>query len=507
VNANATVSVGILTVFLAATVALGLLSARGRSKRDLAEWSVGGRSMGLVLTWVLMAGETYTSFSYLGAAGWSYTHGISGLYVVAYLSIGMAVTYVTGPLLWTYAQRHSLYTISDMAAHRFASRGAGVLVAVLATVFLLPYIQLQIMGMGVVVATISYGTIGLSAAYLLAFLVSEAFILVSGLRGSAWVSVLKDITVVVTLIVVFIWVPLHYFGGYGELLHRMTTERPQWLTLPSPANPALGIGWFVSTALLNGVVYSIFPTTVAGFLGSRSPQVLRQNAVILPFYQLLLFAPVLLGFAALFAVPGLKDSNLALFEMIREVVPSWVLGVVGAAAALSSIVPMAVFMLVIGTMWGRSVLGIHPRTAPRQRQLAQFVALLAGLLALGMTYVFPNALVRLSVLSYEGMAQLLPVVLLSLLWRRLSLVAAVSGLVVGIALDSVLVFTDRDPFHGVNAGLVALAANLLVAAAVTALRPADTPADRLAQPEHHHVRTPGAAGTGVDLPGSPVASG
>jgi SSS family solute:Na+ symporter len=35
------------------------------------------------MTLVLMAGETYTTFSYLGAAGWSYTHGVSALYVVA----------------------------------------------------------------------------------------------------------------------------------------------------------------------------------------------------------------------------------------------------------------------------------------------------------------------------------------------------------------------------------------------------------------------------------------
>lgn len=488
-SGKAAVSVGILAVFLAATVVLGVLSARGRSRGDLTEWSVGGRSMGLVLTWVLMAGETYTSFSYLGAAGWSYTNGVSGLYVVAYLSIGMTVTYVTGPMLWSYAHRHRLHTISDMAAHRFASPSAGVVVAVLATVFILPYIQLQITGMGVVVATISYGTIGLSLAYLLAFVVSEAFVLVSGLRGSAWVSVLKDSLVVVTLLVVFVWVPLHYFGGYGGLLDRMAHERSAWLTLPGPAGPGLGMTWFVSTALLNGVVYSVFPTTVAGFLGARSPQVLRGNAVILPFYQLLLFIPVLLGFAAVFAVPGLKNSNLALFEMITQFLPPWLLGVVGAAAALSSVVPMAVFMLVIGTMWGRSVLGPVARDERRQRRLSQLVTLLAGVLALGMTYVFPNALVRLSVLSYEGLAQLLPVVLLSLLWRRLSLVAALSGLAVGVVLVFTLVFSDHDPLYGMNAGVVALAANLLTTAVVAWLRPADTPADRLARPETYGVGT------------------
>lgn len=476
----ALVSVGIVGIALVGSVVLGVLSVRKRT-RNLEEWSVGGRSMGLVLTWVLMAGETYTSFSYLGAAGWSYTHGVSVLYLPAYLSIGMAVTYVTGPLLWGYAHRHGLHSISDLVAHRFGSPFAGGLVAVLATIFILPYIQLQITGMGAVLATISYGAISLGVAYLISFVVSEAFILVSGLRGSAWVSALKDALVVLTLLIVFVWVPLHYFGGYGELLNQMTARHAEWLTLPGPKSVQYGIGWFISTAALNAVVYSIFPTTVAGFLGAKSQQVLRGNAMYLPFYQLLLFIPVLLGFAALLVVPGLTDSNLALFTLITDTLPPWLLGVVGAAAALSSIVPMAVFMLVIGTMWTRSIL--RGRSSAEQRRYAQLVTLLAGAIALAMTYLFPNVLVRLSVLSYEGIAQLLPMALLSLLWKRLSLAAGLTGLAMGVVVDVILVFSGLDPLYGINAGLVALAANLLTAAIVTRLRPADTPPELLALPE------------------------
>ncbi|WP_167100786.1 sodium:solute symporter [Mycobacterium sp. DL592] len=481
---NAAVSVTVLAAFLAATVALGVAARRSVAHTaDLTGWSIGGRSLGLLFTLVLMAGESYTSFSYLGAAGWSYTHGLSALYVVAYVSIGMSVSYLVGPILWTYAHRHNLVGISDIVAHRFAAPWLGALTAILATVFVLPYIQLQITGMGVVVTTVSYGTIGLSVAYLVAFVVSEAFILASGLRGSAWVSVLKDILAVSTLSLVFIYIPLHYFGSYREMFARISQAHRDWLTLPGPAGHTLGIGWFVSTVVLNGVVLTVFPTQVTAYLGAKSAQTLRKNAIILPFYQVLLFVPVILGLAALIVVPGLKDSNLALFAMIESVMPAWLLGVIGAAGALSAIVPMAMFMLVIGTMWGRSVLGIHPRTAPRQRELSQAVALLAGIAALAMTYVWPNALVRLSLISYEGMAQLMPAVLLALLWRKISATAILSGLVIGVSLVSWLVFTDRDPFHGINAGLVALAANLAAVAAISAIRPAHTPEDRIAQPE------------------------
>ncbi|MET7604004.1 sodium:solute symporter family protein [Streptomyces avermitilis] len=469
---NATVATVIFGGFMVVTVALGLLAVRGRGggQGGLAEWSVGGRSLGAVFIWVLMAGESYTSFSYLGAAGWGYNYGAPVLYVVAYLSCGYAVGYLVGPMLHAYARRHGLVGITDMVAHRYGRPWAGALVAVLASVCLLPYIQLQITGMGVVVSTISYGAISLNWAYFVAFAVTTGFVVVSGLRGSAWVSALKDLLVIGTLAFLAVYVPLHYFHGYGDFLDRLVDSKREWLTLPGHggADSGLGTGWFISTSLLNSLTVVIFPTTVAGYLAARDGDALRRNAIWLPAYNVLLFVPMLLGMAALFVVPGLTGagSNLALFKLVVDSLPAWAVGVIGVAAALSSIVPMAVFMLVIGTMWGRSVLSLVPRWRERQRLASQTVVVVAGVLALLLTYTVPNTLVRLSLISYEGMAQFVPMLLLGLVWRRFTLTAALSGLAVGGVLVCWLVFSERDPVFGVNAGLVALAANLVVAVAV-----------------------------------------
>jgi SSS family solute:Na+ symporter len=427
-----------------------------------------------VFIWVLMAGEGYTSFSYLGAAGWGYNYGAPVMYVVAYMSCGYAVGYVVGPMLWDYARRHGLVGITDMVAHRYGRPWLGAAVAVLATVFLLPYIQLQITGMGVVVTTVTYGAVSLEWAYFVAFAVTTGFVVVSGLRGSAWVSVLKDVLVIGTLGFLACYVPFHYFGGYGELFDRLAAEKPQWLTLPGHGGGQLGTGWFASTTVLNALTVVIFPTTVAGYLGARSADALRRNAVLLPAYNVLLFVPMLLGMAALFVVPGLTgaESNLALFTLVVDSLPAWAVGLIGVAAALSSIVPMAVFMLVIGTMWGRSVLSLVPRwsAGERQKTASRIVVVIAGSVALVMTYVAPNTLVRLSLVSYEGMAQLVPMLLLGLVWRGLTVSGAVSGLVVGVVAVCLLVFSGNDPVWGVNAGMVALVLNLVVAVVVSVTR-------------------------------------
>lgn len=481
-SSSAAIATTIFALAMVATIVVGLLSARGRDK-GMTEWSVSSRGLGVLFIWLLMAGETYTSFSFLGTAGWSFSFGVPILYLVAYLTTGFAVAYVVGPALWTYASRHRLISIADMAEHRFRSRPLGILVAVVATVFIVPYIQVQIQGMGVVVNAMTYGSIDLRVAAVISFVVAEVFILVSGLRGSAWVSAMKDVLVIAAVAFLAVYVPMHYLDGVGDFMHRMVTEKPEWLTFPGHESGGLDGTWFISTLLLNAVTITIFPTTVAGYLSAKSPNALRRNALLLPWYQLLLFIPMMVGATALFVMPNLKNPDLALFSLVTDSLPAPLVAVIGVAGALSAIVPMSVFMLAIGTLWGKTLLGggngADPRSrrtgsAPaddmRTKRLSQLVCVLAGLLALGGSLFFPNTLVQLSVLSYEGLAQLVPAVLLALYWRRMSAVAAGSGMLVGLAVMTALWSTGNDPWNGVNGGIIALAANLTVTVAVTMLR-------------------------------------
>ena len=74
--------------------------AGGRRKMDLEQWTVAGRGFGLVLIWLLMAGEVYTTFSFLGASGWAYSRGGPTLYILAYLTLAYVVSFYILPPIW-----------------------------------------------------------------------------------------------------------------------------------------------------------------------------------------------------------------------------------------------------------------------------------------------------------------------------------------------------------------------------------------------------------------------
>ena len=68
------VALTLISVVVAVGSFVGFL-ARFHHRMSLEEWTVGGRGFGLILVWLLMAGEIFTTLTFLGASGWAYSKG------------------------------------------------------------------------------------------------------------------------------------------------------------------------------------------------------------------------------------------------------------------------------------------------------------------------------------------------------------------------------------------------------------------------------------------------
>src|SRR5258708_36601382 len=89
------VSLATILIIVAIGATVGFLAGVHR-KMDLEQWTVGGRGFGAVLMFLLMAGEVYTTFAFLGASGWADSRGGPTLYGLAYpaLACDAAVFFV-----------------------------------------------------------------------------------------------------------------------------------------------------------------------------------------------------------------------------------------------------------------------------------------------------------------------------------------------------------------------------------------------------------------------------
>src|SRR3984885_5680723 len=156
---------------------LGLLARRGKDM-DLEQWTVGGRGFGTILVFVLMAGEIYTTFTFLGGSGFAYGHGGPVFYILAYGCLAYVISYWLLPPIWRYARQHRLIAQPDFFAHKYDSPALGVLVALVGIVALVPYLVLQLRGLGVIVSAASYGAISPTMAIWIGAAVVTVYVMV-----------------------------------------------------------------------------------------------------------------------------------------------------------------------------------------------------------------------------------------------------------------------------------------------------------------------------------------
>jgi len=453
--------------------AVGIYAGR-RVKMNLENWTVGGRRFGVLLIWLLMAGEIYTTFTFLGASGWAYSKGGPTYYILVYGALAYTLSFFILPKLWRIGKKHGLHTQPDFFVHRYNSRGLGIVVALIGVFSIIPYLQLQLAGLGFIVEVASNGAVSSKAAILLSFVLTCAFVYTSGIRGAAWVAVIKDILMILAVGIVGLSAPTIYFGGVDKMFAKLIEKMPQHLVFPG-AEAHMDVAWVMTTILLTGLGFYMWPHVFGSAFSAKSAETIKRNAIIMPLYQIPILLVFLVGFTALLVLPGLANGDTAFLSLVNKTYPSWFMGFVGAAGAVTAMVPSAILVLFASTLISKNIYkGLRPRTSDETvMRLARTMVLVITSVALLLAVFLPNELVNLLILGYDGVCQFFPGVVLGLFWKRTTGKGVFWGLSAGISFVVFLILSGRDPFLGMNAGFVGLCLNALVTIGVSLASPVE----------------------------------
>ncbi len=452
-----------LLVTLAGIAVIGLLGLLGRRQAtgDLSEWTVGGRQFGALTMWFLQAGEVFTTFTFLGMAGLAFTGGVAALYALPYIPLAYVGLYFLGPVIWRRAHERGHLTQADFLADFYDSRLLGFVTAVFGVVFLLPYLQLQITGLGLAVQLATGDKTSSTVSIVIAFVVVVAFVLWAGIKGVATTSYLKDALMLVVLLVLVIAIPAHFAGGIGSTFTRVLAEHPDMLRVHSGVYDRT---WFFSSMVAStlGVLFMTLPHQWPALLSARSPKAVRRNYVFLPVYSVALALPMIIGFTALLVLDPGSDSNGALLSLAQQAFPPWFVGLVVVATASAAMVPAAGLIVGMSSLIARNIAG--RRTDRHQFLVNQGSVVAVTGLALVLAITRPDLLANLLLLTYSGLDQLIPAIAVALFSRRLvGAWPVLAGLLVGELVVVWLTFGNVYAGH-VNVGLIALVPNLVVVA-------------------------------------------
>jgi SSS family solute:Na+ symporter len=491
------VTIVIFLLLFCSVAAMGFFGARWRAGdlSQLAEWGLGGRRFGTVITWFLLGGDLYTAYTFIAVPGALFAGGAAGFFAIPYATLMYPLLFLSFPRLWSVAHRHGYVTAADFVRGRFNNKPLALAVALTGIIGTMPYIALQLVGIEVVTAALGFNYFftlpflgKVSAPLLAAFLMLAAYTYNSGLRGTALIAVVKDFLIYVTVLAAVIVIPAE-LGGYGEIFSRVD---PKTLLLAKATSNNLGAGFsYVTLALGSTLALFMYPHAVTGLFSSSSRHVVRRNAMIMPAYSVALALIALLGFMGVAAgvkampayAPGFASfgNNFAVPALFLHAFPDWFVGVAFAALAIGALVPASIMSIACGNLFTRNIYKdfLKPDCTPHQEaRIAKLASLATKIGALLFVLELPaTQAIQLQLLGGIWMAQTVPSVLLAL-YVRLNPWGLLAGWAAGMTAGTWMAWTLQFKgsiymlhFFGIAvpcyAALSALVLNLAVAGAVS----------------------------------------
>jgi SSS family solute:Na+ symporter len=496
----------VVILFLVVTV-LGFLSVRWRRTGGLAsldEWGLGGRGFGTWITWFLLGGDLYTAYTFVAVPAAMFATGaVTGFFAVPYTIVVYPIIFVFMSRLWSVSHTHGFVTPADFVKGRYGSRGLSLAIAVTGILATMPYIALQLVGIQAVLEVLGLGGTGNVIAQdlplFIAFAVLAAYTYSSGLRAPAAIAFVKDSLIYLVIVVAIIYLPSrvggwhHVFDAASEKFAKTNpaTGKPVGSVIPTTAQ----LWPYATLALGSAMALFMYPHSITAVLSSRSRNVIRRNASILPAYSFLLGLLALLGFVAIAAgtkpigLDGKPNAQLVVPQLFEDQFPSWFAGIAFAAIAIGALVPAAIMSIAAANLFTRNIYRdfIRPgATDEMEARVSKLTSLVVKLGALVFVFTLDKTLaLNFQLLGGVWILQTFPSVVFGLYTRWFHRWGLLAGWAAAMVYGTIRAYQQINPATGKHFGssvgpieligqsgyiaLTAFVLNVIVAAVLTAV--------------------------------------
>src|SRR3954454_7122462 len=348
------IALSIFLFFFILVTLMGFFAARwkaGPVGEHLDEWGLGGRQFGTWITWFLVGGDFYTAYTVIAVPALVYAVGAYGFFALPYTIIVYPFVFAVMPVLWKQAHVNGHVTAADVVHGTYNSRSLEFAVAMTGMVATMPYIALQLIGMGVVIKAMGLtGELPIVAAFIILALYTYS----SGLRAPALIAFVKDIMIYIVVLVAVVVVPAK-LGGYGAVFAAANDAfaakggATGLILKPAQMLP------YATLALGSALAAFMYPHTLTCIFASKSADTIRKNAILLTAYTLLLGLIALLGYMAYAAHIKVASPNDVVPALFKTLFPSWFAGFAFSAIAIGALVPAAVMSIGAANLFTRNV--------------------------------------------------------------------------------------------------------------------------------------------------------
>lgn len=469
------VALATIGAYLVAVLAIGYQGWRV-STVGIEDWMTADRGLGIVVLTFTYAATYHSAFAFVGVGGFIYGNGI-GIYVPAFAWIVMSglILWIVGSRLWLLGEKHGYITPSDVFEGFYDSEVLAKLVSVALIMFTFPYIAIQMMGVGIIFDIATQGVVSFEIGAAILLVVGVVYVWLGGLRSVAWTDTLQGV-----FMFFGIWIAgiLFLFGSYGGNIGAfwtdVVTEFGAYVTLPGPAG-LFTSAWFGTWWIVLGIGLMMLPHIFLRYFAADSPRVLKWVSATGTAYLLVFYLPVVfLALGALVLLPELANPDSAIPAALYEFTPAWFASIVvsGAIAAAMSTADSqlhAIATLITRDFYEDYVAGgeINDR---KETRFAKLLVPVLGVISYLIAIMQIDVIVQISNVAFSGAAQVFPLLIGALWWKRASTEGAIAGFVLGEGVTVALTFglvSLPAAFPGFMAGFYGLIVTTVVFVAVS----------------------------------------
>ncbi len=480
-------TIAMFLAFVLATLGITVWSARkntGSSAYFAAGRSITGWQNGLAV-----AGDYMSAASFLGISGMIAFFGYDGfMYSVGFLVAYLTVLFVVAEPL----RNAGKYTMADLLAYRLQARPVRAAASLSTLTVSTFYMVAQMIGAGVLVSTLlkDYGWISANGAIAGVGVLMIIYVIFGGMRGTTWVQIIKAILLMAATFVLSFLVMKHYDFSFAKFFDAIANLSYQDAKGNEVTRNFLDPGWKFGAAATAGTggwgpldLVSLGLALVLGTAGlphvlvrfytvpdakTARVSVIWAMIIIGVFYLLTTF----LGFGAatLLKPHNIANENMAAPELAHFLGGDVFFAFISAVAFATILAVVAGLTISASTSFAHdfytNVLNHGKEVAPHKEvRIARIAAFFVGAISIGLAIVFQNINVAFLVgLAFAVAASAnLPVIVLSVFWKRFNTAGAVAGLLVGLA-GSILLIIISPSVMGVDGPEVAAAKRRLIQA-------------------------------------------
>jgi SSS family solute:Na+ symporter len=432
----------VVIIYLAAMVGFGVWGRFKAKNQD--DFLVAGRRLGGWLYTGTMSAVVLGGASTIGGVGLGYTSGLSGMWLV--FSIGLGII-VLSLLFAPRIQKLEIYTVSQMLELRYG-KGSRLVSGAIMTAYGL---------MISTTSTVAYATVFHALFDLNKFwsvLIGGGIVILYSMLGGMWSITLTDFVqfFIQTIGIFLIMLPivLSRSGGIGELFS----------SLPASHTSPVGIGWqaIIGYILIYTLGLLIGQDIWQRVFTARSPGVARWGGFSAGVYCLLYaLAGALVGMAATKIVPGIEVQD-DVFVAVVDAAMSPLMGGFVLAAALAAMMSTASGSLMAASTVCRQDI-VEPLLAKRdvdpdsgiaktlvretgdEIRDSRFYLIGLGVVTLVLAMIMPSVVEALTVAYNLLVAGLFIPILGGLVFKRGTIVGVMAGMILGALTTIVIMIT------------------------------------------------------------------